>query len=60
MHMTTMKEHTQRMALLNNHQYERLINQLHKLLLEERTDEALDIVRAEFVAIHGSADGNAG
>lgn len=58
--MTTMQQHTQRMALLNNHEYERLIGQLHKLLLEERTDEALDIVRAEFVAIHGPADGNAG
>jgi hypothetical protein len=58
--MTTMKQHTQQMALLNNHEYERIINELHRLLLEERTDEALDIVREQFVAIHGPSDGNAG
>lgn len=58
--MITMQQHTQRMALLNNHEYERFIGELHALLLEERTDDALDLVRAEYLAIHGPGDGNAG
>lgn len=58
--MTTMQQHTQRMALLNNHEYERFIGELHELLKAEKFDDAQDRVRAEYEAIHGPADGNAG
>jgi hypothetical protein len=34
------------------HEYERLIGQLHELL-PDRADDAYDLVRAEFLAIHG-------
>jgi hypothetical protein len=54
--MTTMRQHTQRMALLNNHQYERFIGELYELLKAEKLDDARDKVRAEYDAIHGPSD----
>lgn len=40
--------------------YERFIGELHELLKAEKFDDAQDRVRAEYEAIHGPADGNAG
>jgi hypothetical protein len=51
--MTTTKQIYERMTLLNNHTYERIIGQLYELLKAEKFDEALDLVRAEHEAIHG-------
>lgn len=58
--MTTMQQHTQRMALLNNHEYEQLIGRLYELLKADDLDRAMDLVRAEFDAIHGPSNGSAG
>jgi hypothetical protein len=58
--MTTMKEHTQRMALLNNHTFEALIADLYQMLKSEQFDDARDMVRDWHEAIHGPSDGNAG
>lgn len=41
-------------------EHEHLISRVYLLLNAEKTDDALDIVRAEYVAIHGPSDGNAG
>lgn len=41
-------------------EHERLIGRLYELLGAENLDDALDLVRAEYVAIHGPSDGNAG
>lgn len=54
--MTTMQQHTQRMALLSNHEYERFIGELFELLKAEKLDDAQDLVRAEYEAIHGPND----
>ena len=56
MTMNTMQQHAQRMALLNNHAYERFIGQLYALLMTEQFDKALDLVRAEHETIHGPND----
>ena len=58
--VTTMKEHTQRMALLNNHTFEALIANLYQMLKSEQFDDARDMVRDWHEAIHGPSDGNAG
>lgn len=34
-------------------EHERLVTKLHGLLMEDRSDEALDLVRDAFCAIHG-------